>query len=41
MDTKTGMLVKATITAKIGGNIQILAREIPVVIETSVKMERQ
>jgi Family of unknown function (DUF6263) len=41
IDTKTGMLVKATISTKIGGNIQTMAREIPIEIETSVKMERQ
>jgi hypothetical protein len=38
METKTGMLINCKITARVEGTIQVLGREIPVVIKTSVKM---
>jgi hypothetical protein len=36
MDTKSGMLTKSSISAKVKGTIQMMGREIPVNIETSV-----
>jgi Family of unknown function (DUF6263) len=38
METKTGMLISCKIKAKVKGTIQVMGREVPVEINTSVKM---
>ncbi len=41
MEMNTGMLLSATITNSVEGTIQVQARDIPVTIESSVKMNRK
>ena len=39
MESKTGMVVNARITSSVEGTIQMLGRDIPITIESSIKME--
>ncbi|HSU28163.1 MAG TPA: DUF6263 family protein [Chitinophagaceae bacterium] len=39
METKTGMLLEARITAKVEGNIQFMGRQMPVIMKVSVKID--
>jgi len=39
IETKTGMLINSSITASIEGNLQVMGKEIPITIKTSVKMK--
>jgi hypothetical protein len=38
IDTKTGMLLKNKVTAKVEGSIQIMGKDVPLTIKTTVKM---
>ena len=38
VDTKTGMLLKNKVTAKVEGSLQLMGKDIPVTIKTTVKM---
>jgi molybdopterin-binding protein len=38
IETKTGMLINSIITASINGNLQVMGKEIPIEIKTSIKM---
>ena len=40
LEMRTGMVITATINAKVNGSLQLLGRDIPVNIENSVKIER-
>jgi hypothetical protein len=40
LEMRTGMLLNATLTAKIEGSLQLLGRDIPVTIRNSVKIDR-
>lgn len=39
IETKTGMLINSSMTASIEGNLQVMGKEIPITIKTSVKMK--
>jgi len=41
VETRTGMLVSARVTATVKGTLQVMDREIPLTIETSLKMDRR
>jgi Family of unknown function (DUF6263) len=41
MDTHTGMLVSANITASVEGSIDVMGQEVPLSLETTVKVEYQ
>ena len=41
VETKTGMLLSCTITAKVEGTVQMMGREVPVLIKTKVKVSRR
>jgi hypothetical protein len=41
VDTKTGMLLSATINVNVEGTLQAMGREIPLTIENEVKIKRQ
>jgi hypothetical protein len=41
MEIKTGMMISASVTAKIEGSIELMAKDIPVTIETSLKVDRR
>ena len=38
IETKTGMLISSQITANIKGNLQVMGRDIPITIKSSIKM---
>ena len=38
IETKTGMLISSRITANIEGNLQVMGRDIPIAIKSSIKM---
>jgi hypothetical protein len=40
LEMRTGMVLNATINAKIDGSLQLLGRDIPLTLENSVKIER-
>jgi Family of unknown function (DUF6263) len=41
VDTKTGMVLSATVTVNVEGTLETMGREIPLTIESEVKMKRQ
>jgi hypothetical protein len=41
LDTKTGMVVSATVKVNVEGTLEAMGREIPLSLETTVKIERQ
>ena len=38
IETKTGMLINSRVTASVEGNLQVMGKEIPIAIKTSIKM---
>ena len=38
IEAKTGMLISSRITANIEGNLQVMGRDIPITIKSSIKM---
>jgi hypothetical protein len=41
LDVKTGMVLKANVSASVEGTLQLMGRDIPVTIESQIKMERR